>query len=122
MLPIVGDAIGKGGKIARAAIKHGDELLEAAGKQVDEVLESLPLRRLDVGDSSMQKVGDKTSGLYSNLKDSKSVGEGKKFTPTQKKKIIQQNMERNGGVIKSDLSGEILVPATQSKKGLHLIL
>ena len=26
MLPIVGDAIGKGGKIVRAAIKHGDKL------------------------------------------------------------------------------------------------
>ena len=32
MLPIVGDAIGKGGKIARAAIKHGDEVLEAGTK------------------------------------------------------------------------------------------
>ena len=32
MLPIVGDAIGKGGKIARAAIKHGDEVLEAETK------------------------------------------------------------------------------------------
>ena len=31
MLPIVGDAIGKGGKIARAAIKHGNEVLEVAG-------------------------------------------------------------------------------------------
>ena len=31
MLPIVGDAIGKGGKIARAAIKHGDEVVEVAG-------------------------------------------------------------------------------------------
>ena len=29
MLPIVGDAIGKGGKVVRAAIKHGDEVLEA---------------------------------------------------------------------------------------------
>ena len=27
-------------------------------------------------------------------------------------------MEKNGGVIKSDLSGEILVPAPQSKKGV----
>ena len=61
MLPIVGDAIGKGGKIARAAIKHGDEVLEAAGKQVDEVLETLPLRRLDAEASSMQKVGGKPS-------------------------------------------------------------
>ncbi|MEE0133895.1 MAG: hypothetical protein U0I22_08885 [Treponema sp.] len=32
MLPIVGDAIGKGGKIARAAIKHGDEVVETGGK------------------------------------------------------------------------------------------
>ena len=55
---------------------------------------------------------------YSNLKDSKSVGAGKRFTPAQKKKIIQQNMERNGGVIKSDMSGEILVPATKSQKGV----
>ena len=55
---------------------------------------------------------------YSNLKDSKYVGEGKKFTSTQKKNIIKQNMEKNGGVIKSDLSGEILVQATQSKKGV----
>ena len=27
-------------------------------------------------------------------------------------------MERNGGVIKSDLSGEVLVPATKSQKGV----
>ncbi len=64
--------------------------------------------------------GEKASNLYSNLQDSKFVGEGKKFTSIQKKNIIQQNMERNGGVIKSDLSGEILVPATQSKKGVTL--
>ena len=55
---------------------------------------------------------------YSNLKDSKSVGSGKRFTLAQKKKIIQQNMERNGGVIKSDMSGEILVPAKKSQKGV----
>ena len=31
MVPMVGDALGKGGKIARAAIKHGDEVVEVAG-------------------------------------------------------------------------------------------
>ena len=36
MLPIVGDAIGKGGKIARAAIKHGDEVLETGTKLLDD--------------------------------------------------------------------------------------
>ena len=64
MLPIVGDAIGKGGKIARAAIKHGDEVLEAAGKQVDEVLESLLLRTQDVEASSSQQVGDTSNPVF----------------------------------------------------------
>ena len=31
MVPVWGDAVGKGGKIARAAIKHGDEVVEVAG-------------------------------------------------------------------------------------------
>lgn len=55
------------------------------------------------------------AGDYSNLKDSKYVGEGKKFTKAQKRQIIQENMRRNGGKIKSDMSGKELVPATQSK-------
>ena len=37
------------------------------------------------------------AGDYSNLKDSKYVGEGKKFTKAQKRQIIQENMRRNGG-------------------------
>ena len=64
MLPIVGDAIGKGGKIARAAIKHGDEVLEVAGKQATEVLETLPLRRLDAGDSSVGRGGGKVNQVH----------------------------------------------------------
>ena len=36
MVPVVGDAVGKGGKIARAVIKHGDEVLEAGTKLLDD--------------------------------------------------------------------------------------
>ena len=36
MVPIVGDVVGKGGKIARAVIKHGDEVLEAGTKLLDD--------------------------------------------------------------------------------------
>jgi len=55
---------------------------------------------------------------YSHLKDSKSVGPGKPFTSSQKNKIINENMKKNGGVIKSDLSGKVLDRAVQSKKGV----
>ena len=60
MLPIVGDAIGKGGKIARAAIKHGDEVLEAAGKSVDGIV------------SRGNKV-DTGSKILKNAKDAKKL-------------------------------------------------
>ena len=36
MVPVWGDAVGKGGKIARAAIKHGDKVLEAGTKLLDD--------------------------------------------------------------------------------------
>ncbi|WP_019910230.1 HNH endonuclease signature motif containing protein [Paenibacillus sp. HW567] len=58
------------------------------------------------------------NGPYSNIPDSKSVGSGKKFTQTQKQKIIEENMKKNGGKLKSDLSGEELVPSQKSQTGV----
>ena len=64
------------------------------------------------------KVPEVKAADYSNLKDSKSVGPGKPFTPVQKKAIINENMKQNGGQIKSDASGKVADKATQSKKGV----
>jgi 5-methylcytosine-specific restriction endonuclease McrA len=52
------------------------------------------------------------------LKDSKSVGPGKKYTSAQKKNILQKNREVNGGVLRSDMSGKVLDAPVQSKKGV----
>lgn len=60
----------------------------------------------------------KDAAKYSHLKDHKSVGPGKPFTQAQKKNILNENMKRNGGVIRSDKSGKILDTPTQSKKGV----
>ena len=76
-----------------------------------------------VGDSvtdnkAVKNAAENIKGPYSYLEDSASVADGKSFTAAQKKKIIEENMKKNGGVIKSDLSGEVLVPATKSTKGV----
>lgn len=60
------------------------------------------------------------SGPYSHLIDSKHVGSGKNFTAAQKKKIIDENMKQNGGVVKSDQTGQILTKPQKSKKGVTL--
>ena len=55
---------------------------------------------------------------YSNLTDPSNVAPGKDFTASQKAQIIQQNKLNNNGVVKSDLSGQILVPPQKSMKGV----
>ncbi|BFH17391.1 Hint domain-containing protein [Paenibacillus melissococcoides] len=62
--------------------------------------------------------GSSVKTPYSKIPDSKSVGPGKNFTKTQKQKIIEENKNKNGGVIKSDYSGKELVPAQKSQKGV----
>ncbi|WP_289064308.1 PAAR-like protein [uncultured Zobellia sp.] len=55
---------------------------------------------------------------YKHLDDGPSVGQGKDFTAAQKKKIYDANRKRNGGVLKDDDTGEILIEAQKSKKGV----
>ena len=62
-----------------------------------------------------------TSGPYSDLEDSSGVTDGRDFTPTQKKKIIDVNKERNGGEVKSDDPSDPfpnLVKPSKSTKGV----
>lgn len=73
------------------------------------------------GDDNPRTLGgalNTSKGPYSNLRDSPSVGSGKNFTQSQKAKIYEQNMEKNGGVIRSDLNGEILTVPQKSKSGV----
>jgi uncharacterized Zn-binding protein involved in type VI secretion len=57
-------------------------------------------------------------GPYSHLQDPPGVGPGKEITPEQKAKVIEENMKRNGGVVRSDVSGQILTKPAKSKKGV----
>ena len=41
-------------------------------------------------------------GPYKDIKDNTTIERGRDFTPTQKRKIIQANRDRNSGVIRSD--------------------
>ncbi|HGL9500436.1 TPA: polymorphic toxin-type HINT domain-containing protein [Neisseria gonorrhoeae] len=119
--------------IQAGRLKKGDTLLSESGaKQTVQniTLKQQPLKayNLTVADWRTYFVKGnqaETEGVwvhndcpYGNLSDNKSVGEGKKFTPVQKKAIIQENMNRNGGVVKSDQSGEVLVRPKKSQKGI----
>ena len=55
---------------------------------------------------------------YAYLNDSSSVGEGKAFTRTQKRNIIQENRNRNHGVVRSDFSGKELIAPKKSQRGI----
>ena len=59
------------------------------------------------GGSTISKSLDnmKSEGKYSDLKEPRNVGEGKSFTPAQKKRILEENKTKNNGKIKSDTGG-----------------
>ena len=70
------------------------------------------------GKGSSQSVGAGSSSPYANLEDSPSVGPGKDFTQSQKSQIIEQNRNRNGGVVRSDMSGIELTKPEKSQSGV----
>lgn len=57
-------------------------------------------------------------GPYRNIPDPPGVAAGKDFTAAQKEAIIAANRARNGGVVKSDLSGRELSAPAKSQKGV----
>ncbi len=71
------------------------------------------------GVNALDKASDtvRSFGKYIDVPNSKSIKEGGRFTKRQKRQILEENRRQNGGVIKSDHSGKILDPPTQSIKG-----
>jgi hypothetical protein len=59
------------------------------------------------------------TGPYSHLPDHPSVGPGKNFTQSQKKKFLAENEKANGGTLKDDVTGEDLVRPQQHQKGVR---
>ena len=55
---------------------------------------------------------------YSHLQDPSNVGPGKDFSARQKQQILDVNRSANGGVVRSDLSGQVLVQPSKSMKGV----
>ncbi len=58
------------------------------------------------------------TGPYSGLVDPPTVGPGKNFTAAQKTNIYKMNMERNGGILKSDFDGQPLIMPQKSMSGV----
>ena len=57
------------------------------------------------------------TGKYSNLKEPNTVGAGRKTTPAQRARILEENKKQNGGQLTSDESGQPLNQPKQPKAG-----
>jgi hypothetical protein len=55
-------------------------------------------------------------GRYGHLEDPPTANSGKPFTPTQRKAIFAENGRQNGGLMRDDRTGEILVPPQQRQR------
>ncbi len=102
----IGSEIGlNAGKAAKGAGKAANNAAEGAGKAAK-------------GTGKAAEGAGSVDRPYSSIGDSSSVGPGKKFTKVQKDNIIQENMRRNDGVVRSDLSGTELTRPQKSQSGV----
>ncbi len=68
--------------------------------------------------ASAKEVVPGRGGRYGHLEDPPTVNSGKDFTPTQKKTVIAENKRQNGGELRDDRTGEVLVPPQQRQRGV----
>jgi 5-methylcytosine-specific restriction endonuclease McrA len=59
-----------------------------------------------------------TAPPYAHLKDHPSVGPGKPTTPSQRRKLFEENRANNNGVLRDDRTGESLVSPQVHRKGM----
>ena len=59
----------------------------------------------------------RAEGKYSDLKEPRTVGDGRKTTPSQRQRIMEENKKQNGGSMKSDGDGRTLNPPKKNQKG-----
>lgn len=101
-VPFAGDAF--------AAAKLGNKAVDAV-RTADNAIDAAK-----AGDAA--RAADEVAGPYSHLADPPGIEAGKNFSPKQKEDILTENRSRNGGVVRSDLSGTELVPAQKSMRGV----
>lgn len=101
---------------ALAKVESKIALSKVNGNEILELRKNVFSKFDDVSKSGIEGVNK--ARPYAHLQDSKSVGPGKDFTAAQKRNIIQENMKNNGGVVKSDSSGEVLVKPSKSQRGV----
>jgi len=93
-------------KVASKVSQHLDDV-------VDDALDIFLKRPTGKGE-----VGDALDRPYAHLEDPKTVSPGKNFTASQKKKIYEENINRNKGILRDDTTGEELVLSQKSQKGV----
>ena len=96
--------------------RYDEETTDSAVDSLEQELEKLDVRNF-FEDESETESGSET-GPYAYLEDEPTVGAGKDFTAAQKQKMLEENMKRNGGVVKSDNPNDYYDVLTKPKKSM----
>ncbi|WP_223805380.1 RHS repeat-associated core domain-containing protein [Tsuneonella flava] len=107
-----------------SGLKNGDPQAVAVVVVADQIARTTDGVAQRVSDEASQEATTATAGrgYYNNQgyanNTRNSAGPGKPFTAAQKRDIYAQNRARNGGVIRSDKSGQVLQPSQRSMRGV----
>lgn len=138
-LPFSVAALGVGGTIAVGVLSAGGSYI--GGKAMRALAESMGMS--EAGVLTMEAFGELGGGMlggatgarrfgtapkppppwkgptdYSKIANPKNVGASTKPTPRQRQEMIKANKEQNGGILRDDKTGELMVESKKSVKGV----
>ena len=95
-----------------------EERARRLGLKVDSSVNRKKNPETETPDAEQRDKEGSSTGPYAYLEDGPTVGAGKDFTAAQKQKMLEENMKRNGGVVKSDNPNDYFDVLTKPKKSM----
>ena len=113
MVPVVGDWIGKGGKVL-SKLDDAADIIGPTIRNAERLNDGQKATKAasNVGTSAGKTTGDAVE------KAAAGSSKGKKFSQATKKKAKELNRKKNDGELRSDQSGEKLVEPKKHEKGV----
>ena len=109
LIPYVPAGVTKSAKLGKIGVSALDKSMDA-GSKANRTVDAA--KTIEKGTQVINN-----AGKYSNIPDPRNAGVGKATTKSQRAKILEQNRNANGGVLRSDGDGRLLSEPQKSVKG-----
>ena len=116
---VVDQAAKKSAQKSQKAVQSAEQAQAATNTaEATTAAQAKKLNRTNKAANAAKGAGDSAKLDYTKIPNPKNVDASTKPTPRQAREMKKMNEEANGGVLRDDVTGEIMVPSVKSQKSV----